>query len=134
MQGAWFGMTRRRALTFLLLLLLLAPIPLTRISGMLADPQHPALAKSDAGFWLFVMVVLMGSAIRGDRSALGLWAVLSAAIGAALVIWNFSAHDGSVRLLGGLIALAASLVFALLRDELGTRSRDDVRSRTARAA
>jgi drug/metabolite transporter (DMT)-like permease len=60
----------------------------------------------------------MGSTLRGNRSALGLWSALSGVIGVAMVVWSYSAVDGSIRLLGGLIAIAASIVFALLRDAL----------------
>jgi peptidoglycan/LPS O-acetylase OafA/YrhL len=128
MSDRGFRFTRRRALTgLLLLLLLLAPIPLTHISGLLADPQQQEHASGDAVFWFILAVVLMGSAVRGNRSALGLWAVLSAIIGAAMVLWSFSADQGSVRLLGGLIAIAVSIVFVLLRDELaeGSTERSD---------
>jgi|KBSMisStandDraft_5_1062788.scaffolds.fasta_scaffold21913_2 peptidoglycan/LPS O-acetylase OafA/YrhL len=114
--------TRRRALTGLLLLLLLAPIPLTRISGLLADPQHPQRASGDAVFWFILAVVVMGSAVRGNRSALGLWAVLSAVIGAAMVLWSLTAEQGSVRLLAGLIAIAVSIVLVFLRGELAEGS------------
>src|SRR5262245_27328599 len=111
-----FHFTRRRALTTLLLLLLLVPIPLMSISAQLADPRHP---RSDQSLgWLLVVAILMGSAVRGDRSALRLWAAASAVIGVALVISSLSADHGAVRFLVGLIGIALSIVFALLRDEL----------------
>jgi uncharacterized membrane protein YccC len=111
-----FHLTRRRALTTLLLLLLLAPIPLMSIAAQLADPRHP---QSDPAVgWLLIVAILMGSAVRGDRSALRLWATSSAVIGVALVISSFSAQHGTVRFLDGLIGIAISIVFALLRDEL----------------
>jgi heme A synthase len=71
--------------------------------------------------WLLMVVVLMGSALRGNRSALGLWTVLSGVIGTALVLWGLSVDNGAVRFLGGFLAIAASVVFALLRDELAER-------------
>ena len=122
-QGSHF--TRRRALTILLLVLLLAPIPLTKMSESIADPQHTVRASGDATFWILIAVVLMGSAVRGNRSALGLWAALSGIIGIAMLAWGFSAVHGSIRFLGGLIAIAASITFFLLRDELAEEARDD---------
>jgi hypothetical protein len=64
----------------------------------------------------------MGSTVRGNRSALALWAVLSGVIGTSLVIWGFSAQNGSVRFLGGFLGIAASIVFLLIRDEVATGS------------
>jgi peptidoglycan/LPS O-acetylase OafA/YrhL len=125
MADLGFHFTRRRALTSLLLLLLLAPIPLTQMSEMIADPQHTEHASGDATFWIVTAVVLMGSAVRGNRPALGVWAALSAVIGIAMLAWGFSAVHGSVRFLGGLIAIAASITFCLLRDELAEESRED---------
>ena len=115
----------------LLLLLLLAPIPLMQISAQLPDSRH---GSSDPSMgWLLVVAILMGSAVRGDRAALRLWAAASGVIGVALIISAFSAEHGSVRFLGGMIGVTASIVFALLRDELAgpldtdanDRSRDD---------
>lgn len=116
MRSGWLGITRRRALTSLLLLLLIAPIPLMDIAQG-TDPH----ATPDTGpnwTWLFVVFVLMGSALRGNRSALRLWSALSGVIGAAMILWGLSVPNGSVRFLGGFLAIAASIVFALLRDEL----------------
>ena len=73
-------------------------------------------------FWFILAVVVMGSAVRGNRSALGLWAVLSAVIGAAMVLWSLTAEQGSVRLLAGLIAIAVSIVLVFLRGELAEGS------------
>ena len=133
MREMGFRITRRRALTSLLFLLLLAPIPLTKMSEMISDPQHLERASSDATFWIFIMVVLMGSAVRGNRSALGLWAALSGVIGIAMVAWSFTGVHGSVRFLGGLIAIAASITCFLLRDELADASRADHAQRARRA-
>jgi peptidoglycan/LPS O-acetylase OafA/YrhL len=133
MADLGFHFIRRRALTSLLLLLLLAPIPLTQMSEMIADPQHTEHASGDATFWIVTAVVLMGSAVRGNRSALGVWAALSAVIGIAMLAWGFSAVHGSVRFLGGLIAIAASITFCLLRDELAEESREDLVQHRPRA-
>ena len=54
----------------------------------------------------------------GNRSALHLWAVLSGVIGAAMIVWAVSVQNGAVRFLGGFLAIAASIVFELLGDEL----------------
>ena len=109
-------LTRRRALTTLLFLLLLAPIPLMRVSAELADSRHQ---QADASLgWLLIVAILMGSAVRGDRSALRLWAAASGVIGIAVMISSFSADHGSVRFLAGLIGISISIVFALLRNEL----------------
>jgi hypothetical protein len=121
MERARFEITRRRALTLLLLILLLAPIPLMDIQQR-SDP-HAAPSSGPNWGWLFVVFVVMGSALRGNRSALGLWSALAAVIGFAMVWWSFSPVDGSTRLIGGFIALSASIVFALLRDELGDTRR-----------
>lgn len=118
-------LSRRRALTSLLLLLLLATIPLTQMSQTIANPEHTDRVSSDAAFWIVIAVVLMGSAVRGNRSALGLWAALSGVIGIAMLAWGFSAVHGSVRFLGGLIAIAASITFFLLREELAKDTRED---------
>jgi hypothetical protein len=115
-----FHVTRRRALTTLLFLLLVAPIPLTQISARLESPGQPA--DSDWVFWLIIGTVLMGSAVRGARSALGLWAGLSAVIGIAQLVVSFTAVNGSVHLLAGLLAISISTVVLLIRDEIGTGS------------
>ena len=112
-------------MTSLLLLLLLATIPLTQMSQTIANPEHTDRVSSDAAFWIVIAVVLMGSAVRGNRSALGLWAALSGVIGIAMLAWGFSAVHGSVRFLGGLIAIAASITFFLLREELAKDTRED---------
>jgi hypothetical protein len=119
MRHVWFGSTRRRALSLLLFILLTAPIPLMDIQER-HDP-HAAPSSGPNWVWLFIVFVVMGSALRGNRSALGLWSALSGVIGVAMVAWSFSAADGSIRLLGGLLAIAASIVFALLRDELADK-------------
>jgi len=108
--------TRRRALTTLLLLLLLAPIPLMHMAAELADTGREQ-ADPSLG-WLLIVAILMGSAVRGDRSALRLWAAASGVIGIATMVSSFSAYHGSVRFLAGLIGVAISIVFALLRNEL----------------
>jgi len=132
MKDLGFHFTRRRALTSLLFVLLLAPIPLMEISTQLSDPQRQGLSSSDGAFWFIVAVVLMGSAVRGNRAALGLWAVLSGVVGGAAVVWSLFVEPGAARLLGGLIAIAASIVFVLLRDELADGPRgDSVLSRSA---
>jgi hypothetical protein len=105
----------------LLFVLLIAPIPLMDIQQR-NDP-HAAPSSGANWGWLVVVVVLMGSALRGNRSALGLWSALAAVTGLAMVWWSFSAVDGSIRLLGGLVAISASIVFALLRDELDAMHR-----------
>ena len=107
------------------MLLLLATIPLTQMSQTIANPEHTDRVSSDAAFWIVIAVVLMGSAVRGNRSALGLWAALSGVIGIAMLAWGFSAVHGSVRFLGGLIAIAASITFFLLREELAKDTRED---------
>jgi hypothetical protein len=128
MKDLGFHFTRRRALTSLLFVLLLAPIPLMEISTLLSDPQRQGRASSDAAFWFIVAVVLMGSAVRGNRAALGLWAVF----GGAAVVRSLFVEPDSARLLGGLIAIAASIVFVLLRDELADGPRGgSVLSRSA---
>jgi len=134
-MNGWLGITRRRALIVLLLLLLIAPTPLMDLAQR-NDP-HAVAPSGPNWFWLAIVFVVMGSAVRGNRSALGLWAVLSGVIGIAMVAWGFSVDNGAVRFLGGFVAIAASIAFALLRDELAEptpdgedahpRSRDRVR-------
>jgi hypothetical protein len=63
-----------------------------------------------------------------------LWAVLSGVVGGAAVVWSLFVEPGATRLLGGLIAIAASIVFVFLRDELADGPRgDSVLSRSASA-
>jgi hypothetical protein len=121
MKHDWVVMSRRRALTLLLFLLLVAPIPLMDIAQM-NDPHRSPPPAGPNWFWLCIVFVLMGSTVRGNRSALALWAVLSGVIGTSLVIWGFSAQNGSVRFLGGFLGIAASIVFLLIRDEVATGS------------
>jgi Ni,Fe-hydrogenase I cytochrome b subunit len=121
----WFHVTRRRALTALLLLLLLAPIPLIGISERLAHPGQQS-ANSDSMFWLFIGAVLMGSAVRGARSALGLWAALSAVVGVLELVASYTAVNGSMHLVAGLLAIAISIVFLLIRDEVAVGSSEIV--------
>jgi hypothetical protein len=131
MADLGFHFTRRRALTSLLFVLLLAPIPLIQISARLADPQKHGRASNDVAFWFIVAVVLMGSAVRGNRSALGLWAVVSGVVGSVTIAWSLFVEPGPVRILGGMIAIAASITFFLLRDELReTPESDDVLGRS----
>jgi len=124
MRPSRFGITRRRALTVLLFLLLIAPIPLMDLARV-NDPHRPPPASGPNWGWLLIVFVLMGSAVRGNRSALGVWAVLSGVIGAAMVVWGSSVDNGAVRFLGGFLAISASIVFMLLRDELGVASAED---------
>jgi hypothetical protein len=118
----WLGplyVTRRRALTTLLFLLLLAPIPLTGISERLAHPGQQSV-NNDSMFWLFVRVVVLGSAVRGARSALALWAGLSALVGIVELVASVRAVNGSMHLVAALLAIAMSIVFLLIRDDVGT--------------
>jgi len=127
MDSGRFGVTRRRALTLLLFMLLIAPIPLMDIAQA-NDPHAPPNAGPN-WMWLLIVFVLMGSAVRGNRSALGLWAALSALVGVAFMVWGVSGGNDPVRLVGGFVAIAASIVFALLRDELAEPTDADDRSR-----
>jgi hypothetical protein len=124
-----FGITRRRVLTVLLFILLIAPIPMMDIEQM-TDPHAPPSSGTN-WTWLLIVFVLMGSALRGNRSALGSWAVLSGLIGTALVVWGYSVDNGAVRFLGGFVGIALAIVFALLRDELAepTEIREEGSSR-----
>jgi Ni,Fe-hydrogenase I cytochrome b subunit len=101
----------------LLLLLLLAPIPLTGITERLAHPGQQSV-NNDAMFWLFVGVVVLGSAVRGARSALALWAGLSALVGIVELVASVRAVNGSMHLVAALLAIAISIVFLLIRDEI----------------
>lgn len=123
MDGGVIGITRRRVLTVLLFILLIAPIPVMDLAN--ADDPHAPLSTGPNWGWLLIVFVLMGSALRGNRSALGLWAVLSGVIGIALVAWGFMVENGAVRFLGGFLALAASIVFALLRRDLAEPTDDE---------
>lgn len=116
MGESGIGVARRGVLTLLLLILLIAPIPLNEMAQA-SDPHAPPSSEPNWA-WLFIVIVMMGSALRRNRSALGLWAVLSAVIGIAMVITGFFAENGSVRFLSGSLAIAVAIVFALLREEL----------------
>ncbi|HEX3300663.1 MAG TPA: hypothetical protein VHW68_11195 [Actinomycetota bacterium] len=122
MDGGGIVITRRRALTVLLFILLIAPIPVMDLAN--ANDPHAPLSTGPNWWWLLIVFVVMGSALRGNRSALGLWAVLSGAIGIALVASGFTVENGAVRFLGGFLALAASIVFALLRRDLAEPAGD----------
>ncbi len=117
MGDGWFGITRRRGLALLLFFLLIAPIPLMDIAQ--ANDPHASPSTGPNWTWLLIVFVLMGSALRGNRSALGLWAVLCGLIGVAFLVWGWLGGNDAVRLLGGFLGLAASIAFALLRSELG---------------
>src|SRR5215831_13176055 len=103
MGSGWFGITRRRALTVLLFMLLILPIPLMDIAQ--ADDPHASPNTGPNWTWLLVVFVLMGSAVRGNRSALGLWAALSALVGLAFAVWGVSGGNDPVRLVGGFVAI-----------------------------
>ena len=119
-----FHVTRRRALTLLLFLLLVAPIPLMDLAQMSDLHRADPPSGGPNWFWLVAVFVVMGSAVRGNRSALALWAVLSGVIGTAMVVWDLFAQNGSVRFLGGFLGIAASIVFLLVRDEISAGSAD----------
>lgn len=121
MRSDPFGITRRRALTLLLFLLLIAPIPLMDMAR--SNDPHAVPSTGANWEWLLIVFVLMGSALRGNRSALGVFAALSGLIGGALLGLGFSTEHGGVPFLAGFLGIATAIVFALLRDELAEPSR-----------